>query len=381
MFRPFGRSDRFYYVNFYFKEDFILMAETKKKGRLFDLPETKGAFQLKGIVSGMEKDTAFKEIKTKSGKPMRMLKFGASYLDGETLSVNIQGMEQENVYFSKRAEKKGEKADTVKVPWVERYSYNREGYRMIGKNIGVKKKVDSEGKTVNDKKILTDFDACKEVKENLKDGASVFIRGSLDYSSFTDDKGNKRTSTKLVPNQISLCSDIDFDSEKFEKQNDFNQVIIFMGIEQEKDDNEKPTGRFVVLAKIVTYSNIEDVQFIIVDKALANKFKKSLNPYNAIKVNGHMVSSTQTETIVADDDVWGEEDRLEKVAAPAKTEFIITGAKGSSIDKTIYTEQNVTEAISKIKNANKAEENFGDDSNDDWGDGTNFDDGDDEAWD
>ena len=45
------------------------MAETKKKGRLFDLPETKGAFQLKGVVSGMEKDTAFKEIKTKSGKP------------------------------------------------------------------------------------------------------------------------------------------------------------------------------------------------------------------------------------------------------------------------------------------------------------------------
>ena len=95
---------------------------------------------------------------------------------------DLQGMEQENVYFSKRAEKKGEKADTVKVPWADRFSYNREGYRMIGKNIGVKKKVDSEGKTVNDKKILTDFDACKEVKENLKDGTSVFIRGNLDYS-------------------------------------------------------------------------------------------------------------------------------------------------------------------------------------------------------
>ena len=73
------------------------MAETKKKGRLFDLPETKGAFQLKGIVSGMEKDTAFKEIKTKSGKPMRMLNFGTSYLGGETLYINLQGMEQENV--------------------------------------------------------------------------------------------------------------------------------------------------------------------------------------------------------------------------------------------------------------------------------------------
>lgn len=358
------------------------MAETKKKGRLFDLPETKGAFQLKGIVFGMEKDTAFKEIKTKSGKPMRMLNFGASYLDGETLYVNLQGMEQENVYFSKRAEKKGEKAETVKVPWADRFSYNREGFRLIGKNIGVRKKVDSEGKTVNDKKVLTDFDACKEVKENLKDGSSVFIRGNLDYSSFTDDKGNKRTSTKLVPNQISLCSEIDFNDEKFEKQNDFNQVIIFMGIEQEKDDNDKPTGRFIVLAKIVTYNNIEDVQFIIEDKALANKFNKSLKPYNAIKVSGHMISSTQTETVTKDDDDnWGEEDSIEKVSAPTKREFIITGAKGSSIDKELYTEENVTEAIAKIKNANKAEESFGSDSNDDWGDRTDLDDGDDEAWD
>ena len=138
------------------------------KGRLFDLQETKGAFQLKGIVTGMEKDTSYKEIKTRSNKDMRILNFGTSYLDGETLFVNLQGMEQDNVYFSKRAEKKGEKGETVKVPWSDRFTYNREGFRMIGKNIGVKKKVDSTGKTVNDKKILTDFDACKEVKENLR---------------------------------------------------------------------------------------------------------------------------------------------------------------------------------------------------------------------
>lgn len=356
------------------------MAETKKKGRLFNLPETKGAFQLKGIVSGMQKDTAFKEIKTKNGKPMRILNFGTSYINGETLYLNLQGMEQENVYFSKRSEKKGEKGETVKVPWADRFSYNREGFRMIGKNIGVKKKIDSEGRTINDKKVLTDFDACREVKENLKDGASVFIRGSLDYSSFTDNKGNKKTSTKLVPSQISLCSEIDFNDENFKKQNDFNQVIIFMGIEPEKDDKEKLTGRDIVLAKIVTYSNIEDVQFIIEDKALANKFKKSLNPYNAIKVSGHMVSVAQVET-VQDEDDWGEEDAIEKVSAPTKREFIITGAKGSSIDKELYTEENVTEAIAKIKNANKAEESFGSDSNDDWGSADDLDDDSEEAWD
>ncbi len=354
------------------------MAETKKKGRLFDLPETKGSFQLKGIVSGTEKENFYKEIKTKSNKDMRMINFGVGYTEGSTLYVNLQGMEQENVYFSKKAEKKGDKPETVKVPWADRFSYNREGFRLIGKNIGVKKKVDENGKTVNDKKVMTDFDACKEVNENLKDGASVFIRGNLDYSSFLDNNGNKKTSTKLIPNQISLCADVDFSDDTFTQQNDFNQVIIFMGIDQEKE-NDKPTGRFVVTAKIVTYSNIEDVEFIIENKDLANKFKKSLKPYNAIKVSGHMVSSTQTE-IVEDEDDWGEEDAIEKVSAPTKREFIITGAKGSTIDKELYTEANVTEAMAKIAQANKAENDFGGDT-DDWGE-ADLDSGDDEdeAW-
>ena len=351
------------------------MAETKKKGRLFDLPETKGLFQLKGIVSGVEKENFYKEIKTKSNKDMRMINFGVGYAEGSTLYVNLQGMEQDNVYYSKKAEKKGEKGETVKVPWADRFTYNREGFRLIGKNIGVKKKVDETGKTVNDKKVMTDFDACKEVNENLKDGASVFIRGTLDYSSFLDNNGNK----KLVPNQISLCADVVFDDDNFTQQNDFNQVIIFMGIEQEKVD-DKPTGRFVVAAKIVTYSTIEDVEFIVENKDLASKFKKSLKPYNAIKVNGHMVSSVQTETVVDDDDNWGEEDAMGKVSAPVKREFIITGAKGSTIDKELYTEANIAEAIAKINKANKAENDFGSDDGDDWGE-ADLDSDEDEAWD
>lgn len=354
------------------------MAETKKKGRLFDLPETKGSFQLKGIVTGTEKENFYKEIKTKINKDMRLINFGIEYEDGHTLYANLQGMEQDSVYFSKKAENKGDKPETAKVPWADRFSYNREGFRLIGKNIGVKKKVDSDGKTVNDKKVLTDFDACKEVGENLKDGASVFLRGNLEFSSFTDDKGNKKSSTKLIPGQISLCADVDFDDEKFTQQNDFNQVIVFMGIEQEKE-NDKPTGRFVVSAKIVTYSTIEDAEFIIENKDLASKFKKSLKPYYAIKVSGHMVSSVQTE-VVEDDDNWGEEDAIEKVSAPAKREFVITGAKGSSIDKELYTEEKIADAIAKINKANKAEDDFGSDDSDDWGD-ADLDTDEDEAWD
>lgn len=347
------------------------------KARLFDLPETKGAFQLKGIVSGTKKDGFLKEIKTKSNKDMRMINFGVEYAEGSTLYVNMQGMEQDNVYFSKRAENKGDKPDVAKVPWADRFSYNREGYKLIGKNIGAKKKLDKDGKEVNDKKTLTEFDACKEIADNLKDGNSVFIRGRLDYSSMTDDNGNKKHFTKLVPDQVSLCGDVDFADEKFTQQNDFNQVIIFMGVEKETDDNGADTGRFLVQAKIVTYSTIEDVEFVIEDSKLANMFRKNLKAYNAIKVSGHMVTTTQTET-VSDEDSWGEEDSLEKVSAPTKREFIITGAKPSSIDKELYTKENVEEAIGKINKSNKAENDFGSDSKNDWGETS--DDDEEEAW-
>ena len=91
-----------------------------------------------------------------------------------------------------------------------------------------------------------------------------------------------------------------------------------------------------------------------------------------------MVTSTSTES-VADEDDWGEEDAIEKVTAPTKREFIITGAKGSTIERELYTEKNVTEAIAKIARANKAESDFGG-SDDDWGDTSELDTDDDEAW-
>lgn len=349
--------------------------------RLFDLPETKGSFQLKGIVSGTEKDGFYKEIETKNKKDMKIVNFGVSYDTGKTLYVNMQGIEQDLVYFTKKADKPGEKGDTKKVSWAERFKFNREGYRMIGKNIGVKKKVDETGKVVNDKKILTDYDACVEIKENLEDGQSVFIRGNLDYSSFVTNNGEKRTTTKLVPNQVSLCADCDFEASDYKSQNDFNQVIVFMGIEQEKDSNDKPTDRSIVLAKIINWGSIEDVQFYIENPKLAKTFRTALKPYNAIKVHGHVVSETQTE-VVEEVDEWGEADPMAtKVTAPTKRLFIITGAAGDSIDKDTYTEKNITEAIAKIKKAKNAEASFGTDSDSEWGDAKLDDSDDDVAWD
>jgi hypothetical protein len=227
------------------------------------------------------------------------------------------------------------------------------------------------------------FDACEYIKKNLKDDASTFIRGNIEFSSYLDSDGNTRRSIKYVPNQISLCKDVDF--EEYDEDNkpvhDFTQTIVFMGIDKEKVD-EKDTGRFVVKAKVITYSDIVDTEFIIVDAKLANLFKKNLKPYNAISVHGRIEVSHKIEE--SSDDDWGESNNMTAVSAPSKTEMIITGATPATIDRTLYNEKNVSEAIAKIRNARTAEQNFSGKANNnddsaDWGSDDDSDDSD--PWD
>lgn len=336
-----------------------------KERIIANLPETKGTFQIKGIVTGAEKDNFYTEKKTKTGKDFRAVSFGLEAEKDKTTYVSLNGMPREKVYFYK-AGKDGAKGETLAVDWAQRHTFNREGFRPLGINIGVTKVLDEKGNMVNDKKTLVEFDACRAIGEHVKDGVSLFIRGNMEYSSFKDDKGNVRRSTKLIPSQVSLCADVDFAAADFKPVHDFQQVIVFKGIDQEME-NDSPTGRFVVGAYIITYSTIEEAEFIIVNKTLAQQFKKNIKPYSVIKVWGHMETTIQTEE-VSSDDVWGESNAMEKVSSPVKRDIVITGADPNSIDSTIYSEELIAEGIMKINNAKNATADFGDAGNaSEWG--------------
>lgn len=350
--------------------------------RIFDLAETRGSFQVKGIVSGVEKDRFYTDKKTQTGKDFRAVNFGCEYNKTQTVFMNLNGMPQQEVYFSKRNQETG-KTETKKVAWANRNKFNEEGWRMIGVNLGLVKTTDKDGKTVNDRKTMHSFDACEYIKKNLKDDASVFIKGAIDFSSYTDKEGNVRRSVKYVPSQISLCQDVDFGeyNEENKPVHDFTQTIVYTGVDKEKE-NEKDTGRFVVTAKIITWSDIVDTQFIITDAKLAGMFKKNLKPYTAISVHGRIEVSHSVQE-ESEDDGWGEANAMTAVVAPTKTEMIITGATPSTIDKETYTEKNVAEAVKAIKASKTAEQNFSgkvnsDDDSSDWGE-ADTDDGD-EPW-
>ena len=340
--------------------------------RLFDLPECKGTYQCKGIISGVARDKFYTSKTTKTGKDFRAVNFGCAYDDKKNVYMSLNGMPQQKVYFSKRNPSTG-KTETKSVAWADRNKFNEDGWRMIGVGLGLKKTTNSEGKEVNDKKTMTSFDACGYIKDNLQDDMSTFIRGNIEFSSYMDNEGNVRRSIKYVPNQISLCKEVDFneyDGVDNKPVHDFTQNIVFMGIEKEKE-NDRDTGRFVVSAKIVTYSDIVDTQFIITDAKLAGLFKKNLKSFNAITVHGHIEVSHQVEEISSEDS-WGEVNAMTAVTAPTKTEMVITGATPSSIDRETYTEKNISDAVKKIRASQTAEKNFSGSavsvSADDWGD-------------
>lgn len=341
--------------------------------RIFELQETKGTFQVRGIISGVDKDRFYTDKKTKTGKDFRAVNFGCAYNDKQTIYVSLNGMPQQKVYFSKRNQSTN-KTEIKDVPWANRNKFHEEGFRMIGVGLGLIKTTDANGKSVNDKKTMTPFDACEYINENMRDDMSTFIKGNVEFSSYVDGEGNTRRSVKYVPSQISLCKEVDFgayDGVDNKPVHDFTQTIVYMGIDKEKE-NDKDTGRFIVSAKIVTYSDIVDTEFIITDSKLAGVFRKNLKAYNAITVHGR-IEVTHSVQEVEEEDAWGEANAMNSVSAPTKTEMIITGATPSTIDRETYTEKNVAEAVKKIKASKTAEQNFSgkansDTSTDDWGD-------------
>lgn len=332
--------------------------------RIFDLPETKGEFKLRGVVTGTLKEKFFEIKTTKSGKPMNMVKFGMTTNPDNTVYLDLNGMERDKVYFYKRPEEKGGKGTVKEVAWKKRKEFNEEGFTLIGTKIGLSKKTNDKGKEVNDTHTYTEYDACEVIANNLKDNDNVFVKGNIDYSSFVNDKGEIRRSTKFVPNQVTLTTKpIDFDEEDFEPMNDFQQVIIFMSAEL--DDSDKDDIKGMIQAKIVTYSTIEDTEFIVRDKKLFSTLKKNLKPYTAILIYGKIKNKVETEE-VDEGDVWGESNTFEVANKSFIRELEIVGAKPSTIDTDTYSELAINEALKLIQESKRAKNEFGESDNN-WG--------------
>lgn len=322
------------------------MANNKGLG----LQQSRGYFQARGIVNGVDRDSFYKEITTKNGKPMRMINFGLEIEKGKSIYISLNGMERDKVFFSKREDGK---TTTKDVKWSERNTFKEKDYRLIGVNLGLEKVLGSDGSSQNKKMTLVEFDACKYINERLEDGMSVFVRGSIEYSTYKD-----KHQIKFVPQQISLCKDIDFEDEKYEPIAAFEQDIVLTGITKNKDE-----GNFVLSAKTIGYNSVEDIEMKMEGRLekLAKNLKKN-SDFVAMRVSGNIVVSQNAEEVEDDeDDEWGDPNPMKSTYAPTTRELFVVHVDKDTVDKELYSEEEIEQAIAKVKSAEQAKNDFGDD--------------------
>lgn len=353
------------------------------KERLHELKQTTNSFQVRGVVSGTKKKGFYSSGTGKTGSQWNVVEFGVKIAENKFVYIKLNGFTRDEVFYYKKGEN-GAKGTTTKVKWKDRKKAPGDGYRLIGVNI-------STGKDENDKNInetFTEYDAVEWIRNNLHDGDSVFVKGNLVFSSYTDKQGNIRKKTELVPTQISYTQNpVDFDADDYVEMAEFENTIVFSDISKEEDENGKATGRFILSGYSIGYNTVENVSFIIDEDhaKLATNLKKNMKTGYAIKTYGR-INVINDVVVEEDDDGWGETSPMERVNSPVRREYVVYKADPNTIEKEDYTEKDISEALKKIKAAKEAAANFGDkpstggvsvDAND-WGD--DDDDMGDEPW-
>ena len=352
------------------------------KEQLHNLKQTINSFQCRGVISGTKSQKFYKD-KLGSNQDGISVNFGVNIADKKSVFMTLTGYPRKEVYYYKKGEN-GAKGTTKAVAWKDRKKSPGEGYRLIGVSMSTGK--DADGNNINS--TFTEYDAVNYLHENLQDGDSVFIRGTIEFRSWTDKNGQIVKRINLVPNQISYTKKpIDFEAEDFTEMCEFENTLVFSSVDPETDENDKKTGRFVLSGYSVGYNTVENVSFVI-DEAhekLAKNLHKAMKPGYAIKTYGRVNVIIDTTMVEDDSDGWGESSPMERLNAPVRREYVVYRAEPSSIEKEDYSEDAINEALRKIKAAKTAKANFGEKPNinvtvddDDW---STDDEDDDSPWD
>ena len=332
------------------------------KELLHTLKKTDNMFQLRGKVSGVKSQNFYKSGTGKSGGAWNKIQFGVQVAEGKTVYVTLNGYTRPEVFFYAKGEN-GAKGTTKRVAWKDRHNSQGEGFNLIGIRLSVGK--DENGNNLN--RTFTEYDAVEQLHKTLKDGEDLFIKGTIDFSSYTDRNGQTKRSINLVPNQISFTQQpIDFSAEGFKEMAEFENTIVFKSIDQEEDENGKATGRFILSGYSINFNSVENVSFIIEaeKKAVATAIKKRMKVGNSIKTYGRIVVKNQVIEVAVEDDGWGstETSPLEqkKVNNPTLREYVVYKVDGETFDTETYSEKEIAAALKKIKAAKEATTNFGD---------------------
>jgi|GEM_PF-1774083 len=273
-----------------------------------ELQQTKNSFRFKGKVTRIDKDGAFKEDVSKNqGKLYRSLRFGVKTSPNNEMMVSMFDFKPDEVFLwnSEKAKKAKEENKSYKgerIPfaeWVEKEDELREsGYAVLQSRIGLE--YDENGK-LNSKGVPS-YVASKEIYDQLSNNDSVVVEGKIRYSTYENQQGKTVERKDFQIEKVHRLKDIDFESEKFEEVTYFEQDMVYVDAELDKEQNKVYiTGRTIDYNKdwhdsqfVIDFSNGQDG----IDegmKKLGDSFLKRIKFGDFVTVFGNALNQVVVE--------------------------------------------------------------------------------------
>lgn len=291
------------------------------------LSQTVSAFKVRGKVTRIDKDNAFKQDVMKEGhrregENYRALQFGVKTSDDNEVFVSSFDYEPKEVFLwhsekAKEAKEKKKKFKGIKIPFTqweeEAKDLRKDGWSVLQSRVGIER--DKKGKIISHG--LPRYVAQKLIYEGINNGDSVVVEGKIRYSRYTnaDDKVIEKTDYAIE--RLFKLDDIDFGDEKYEEISYFEQEMVFVDVELNKKEN-----RAVVIGRTIDYQGKHiDTEFIIdfndgdgeggVDKSmekLAKVFRSKLKFGDVINVFGEILN--KVIIVENEDEDLSEEDEI-----------------------------------------------------------------------
>lgn len=297
------------------------MAKKDSKQQETNRKQTKNNFKFIGKATRLDKDNVFKEQtmdKGKNeGKQYRSLRFGVKTSDTNEMTVQMFDFEPEEVFlWNSKKKEKDDKYKGEKIPyetWYEQQEELREeGFAVLQTRVGLT--YDDKNKLLS--KGLPSYVASERIYNALSNGESVVVEGEIRYSTYKRDDDTEVEQKTFTIKKIHRVKDLDFSAEDFEEITYFEQEMVFIDADIDKDEK-----KVYVTGRMIDYAlNWHDSQFIIDfsdgnggnDKdmvKLANNFVKMIKFGDLIKVYGDALNRVVVEEIDNEDDD-DEDDKL-----------------------------------------------------------------------
>ncbi|MFD0587709.1 hypothetical protein ACFQZE_06815 [Paenibacillus sp. GCM10027627] len=184
-----------------------------------ELQPTYGSFSLKGIVVGLQNDRYYSEGEKEGGDKWHRLNFNVKVQNAALIPVELMGSTATKIKLKRNYKKN----DSIIVNWKERYTTSN--YRI---HMPLKVSL-----TTSESFELTSFDAIENIKENLKDGDSVYINGSIQFQEY-----NGKVQAKFSIRDIGRLDQQLEANELHEQDAYFSQEIVFLNIEKDRNKSQ-----------------------------------------------------------------------------------------------------------------------------------------------